>query len=196
MQIWDAFLKRQEERLGRDVLARWLRPLQVVHFDAFNLYLEAQDSFQIEWFEQHIRSRLKREFISSSGKPIKVHLALKQSALFQPRSNKFVAPVFPLTRNALDPRFTLESFIAKTKSAPVHRLFSELATQSNQFPFSPVYLVGPRGSGKTHLLTALTLALQSRGVSALYVRAETFTEHVVAAIRSGNMELFRKTIAM
>lgn len=193
MQMWDAFLQKQAEHLGADVLSRWLRPLKVVHFDAFNLYLEAQDSFQIEWFEQHIRPRLKTEFVSNSGKPIKVHLTLKQNASPQLSPHKPAAPPITLTRDALDPRFTLESFIAKTKSAPVHRLFSELSTQSNEFPFSPVYLVGPGGSGKTHLLMALALALQDRGVNALYVKAETFTEHVVAAIRSGNMAFFRKT---
>lgn len=193
MRAWDAFLQAQEVRLGGDVHARWLLPLVVVHFDAFNLYLEAQDVFQIEWFEQHIRPLLKTSLLSASGKPIKVHLTLKNALPSPSRELKLTAPSLALARDPLDPRFTLENFIAKTKGAPIVRLFSELATQSTPFPLSPVCLVGPAGSGKTHLLQALTQSLQARGVNALYVRAETFTEHVIAAIRSGHMGFFRKT---
>jgi chromosomal replication initiator protein len=58
--------------------------------------------------------------------------------------------------------------------------------------FNPIYLWGGCGSGKTHLLMALAHAFKKRGLNALYARAETFTEHVVAAIRSSEMQAFRK----
>ena len=51
MFLWDQFLAQLERELGRETVAKWLRPLKVIRFDAANLYLEAQDSFQISWFE-------------------------------------------------------------------------------------------------------------------------------------------------
>ena len=85
----------------------------------------------------------------------------------------------------------------------VYRLFCELTgynpiAEKYEQPvvalgaFNPIYLWGGSGSGKTHLLMALTHAFKQRGLNALYARAETFTEHVVAAIRSSEMQSFRK----
>ena len=40
---------------------------------------------------------------------------------------------------------------------------------------------------------ALSHAFKKRGLNTLYARTETFTEHVVGAIRNSDMQLFRKT---
>ncbi|MFI5334544.1 MAG: DnaA ATPase domain-containing protein, partial [Chlamydiales bacterium] len=56
---------------------------------------------------------------------------------------------------------------------------------------NPIFIHGESGAGKSHLLTAIGHALKERGLRLLFVRAETFTEHVVAAIRTGAMEEFR-----
>jgi chromosomal replication initiator protein len=85
----------------------------------------------------------------------------------------------------------------------VYRLFCELSGYDPEkailctpkmalATFNPIYLWGPPGSGKTHLLVALAHAFQQRGLTALYARAETFMEHVVTAIRSSEMQAFRK----
>lgn len=58
--------------------------------------------------------------------------------------------------------------------------------------FNPIYLYGPKDSGKTHLLTASAIYLQKKGKKIFFVRAETFTSHVVQAIRLGHMQQFRE----
>ena len=50
---------------------------------------------------------------------------------------------------------------------------------------------GPSGTGKSHLLVAIAHTLKQRSLKVVYTRAETFTEHVVSAIRSGEMSTFR-----
>jgi chromosomal replication initiator protein len=58
--------------------------------------------------------------------------------------------------------------------------------------FNPIYIYGNGGSGKTHLLMSLAHALKNQGLKIIYVRAETFTDHVVTAIRAGEMSVFRQ----
>ena len=58
--------------------------------------------------------------------------------------------------------------------------------------FNPIFIHGGSGSGKTHLLMAAAHAFRERGLQALYCRAETFTEHVVSAIRAAEMHQFRE----
>lgn len=195
MRAWEEFLKKQEELLGKNVVGQWLRPLQVVHFDSANLYLEAKDSFQVLWFEEHIRPLLKLHLLNNNFRPVKVHLTVAESAAQKPKKEKIKSSLPPLqfTFDALDASMTLDNFIIGEDNTIAARLLRELSEEKNKLGvFNPIYLWGGEGCGKTHLLIALTKAFQNKGLKAMYARAETFTEHVVSAIRSSEMQLFRK----
>lgn len=198
MHAWEEFLKKQESVLSKAVVEKWLHTLKVVHFDSGNLYLEAKDSFHILWFEEHIRPHLKSQFLNNNFRPIKVHITAPNNTLEAPPSRSFKkervkgAPPIQFIFDKLDENATLDNFIPGESNKIVFKLFSELIDSSTLGNFNPIYLWGSSGCGKTHLLMALTHALRAKGLNALYARAETFTEHVVAAIRSSEMQGFRK----
>ena len=59
--------------------------------------------------------------------------------------------------------------------------------QSSPLPSAPVYLWGPRGSGKTHLLRALAQACQSQGrVAGWWDAAKTDGSHTAATLEPFN----------
>ena len=76
MRAWENFLLAQEAELGKETVVKWLRTLKIVRFDACNLYLEAKDSFQTLWFEEHMRPKVLAKLFNGNNKPIKVHLTL------------------------------------------------------------------------------------------------------------------------
>lgn len=77
MQAWETFLTEQEKKFGKVSVQKWLRSLKIVQFDAANLYLEAEDSFQVSWFEEHIRPLLS-SLKNNNDRPIRVHLSSLQ----------------------------------------------------------------------------------------------------------------------
>lgn len=194
MQAWDDFLSAQEKRLGKATIDKWLRPLKTVHFDSGNLYLEAEGAFQLHWFEEHIRPRLAMQLVNNNHRPIKVHISLKEAQAGtkkgkgEPRKEPLV-----FFSDTLDKAATFESFIPPQDSLVSYRLLSELATSPSPEAPNPLFLWGETGTGKTHLLMALTQAFQKRGLKARYCRTETFTQHVVAAIRNSEMAQLRST---
>jgi chromosomal replication initiator protein len=196
MQAWEDFLAKQEALLGKQAVEQWLRPLKVVHFDSGNLYLEAKDSFQVLWFEEHIRPILKSQLLNNNFRSVKVHITASEEPS-TPKPSKYskkekgkTYPPLTFSFDPLDPSMTMENFVPGEANQLVFRLFSEL-TGTNP-PFNPIYLWGGSGCGKTHLLTALAHAFRKKGLNALYARAETFTEHVISAIRGSEMQSFRK----
>lgn len=207
MQAWKNFLKKKEQDLGKDAVQRWLRSLKIVDFDACNLYLEAQDSFQVLWFEEHIRPGLKIDFLNNNDRPIRVHLKVGNAESPDSRHTKKEDEreiASSLRFDRLDPHCTFASFIPTEGNRLAYRLLCELTgyypkDQSFRSPelehatFNPIYLWGPPGTGKSHLLMATAQALTNQGLLALYCRGETFTEHVVRAIRAGEMHTFRET---
>jgi chromosomal replication initiator protein len=193
MQAWDDFLIKLEPLLGNEVVEKWLRTMKVVHFDSGNLYLEAKDTFQILWFEEHVRSQLKSNLLNNNFRPIKVHITASEIAPAPTRTKPVPKQPTPLSYppDQLDPAMTLENFITGESNQILLKLIHELTT-SRKTAYNPIYIWGAPGCGKTHLLMALAQAFQKQGLTALYAKAETFTEHVVTAIRASEMQSFRK----
>jgi chromosomal replication initiator protein len=182
MKQWEKFITAQEKELGKEVVDRWLKPFKVVHFDAANLYLEARDAFQLSWFEEHIRPKLRKAFFNDNGRLIKVHL----SSPIPAKSKKAFKPRLDLAPDPLDPQSTFNTYIGNTISV---QLFKDALEKRSD---NPLYLFGPSGVGKSHLLMAAAHFFQQKKLSCFYVRTETFTQHVVSAIRNSAMEKFRQ----
>lgn len=187
MQMWDQFLSHLENELGRDTVERWVRPLKILRFDAANIYLEAEDSFQISWFEEHVRP-LCQKLVNNNGRGVRVNLS---SQTAKKTAFKGSDPVpFAIVPDPLESEMTLEHFLVRhPKNEIVYKLISEAAI----CPFNPVLIYGPSGSGKTHLLMAAAALLRGKGLNVFYVKASTFTEHVVQGIRKSNMQAVRGT---
>lgn len=190
MESWEQFLIAQEKELGKESVNRWLRTLKIVRFDACNLHLGASDSFQIAWFEEHIRKKTS-QLVNNNHRLIKVHLSLLQETDSAPASSKKnVKPAYPplnFKADLIDPLATFEHFIPGASNQILLTFFNNL----KEVQYNPLFLYGPQASGKTHLLMACAHHLRSQGKSVYYVHAETFTEHVVQAIRGFQMQEFR-----
>lgn len=212
MLAWEKFLAVQEIELGPETVQKWLKPLKVCKFDACNLYLQASDSFQILWFEEHVRPKVVSSLINNNNKRIKVHIALdKQNEIHTPgkqavktkNSHEPQTPKFNLTFDELDPHCTFQNLLPLSSNPLSFKyLFNMVgwdpdkrgyvSDQGELAAFNPLYLCGASGTGKTHMLMSIAHALRLQGMNVVYARAETFTEHVVTAIRAGEMGIFRQ----
>ncbi len=206
MQAWENFLKSQITEIGKEAVQKWLKPLKILRYDAQNLYLEAKDTFQALWFEEHIRPKTK-SITNNNNRPIRIHLAIANQVKVDPKKQKETPkqtiPPFKITFEELSPHCTFEQFLVHEGNLLVYKLLCKVtgydAESHKLIPgaaelvsFNPIFLHGPSGTGKTHLLMAAAQALKDRSLNVRYIRSERFTEHVVAAIRAGEMSAFRQ----
>jgi len=90
----------------------------------------------------------------------------------------------------LNPKYNFESFVV----GPSNRLAHAAALAVSDIPamaYNPLFLYGGVGLGKTHLLHAIGNSCQRKGLQALYVSSEQFTNDLINAIRTHNTEEFR-----
>ena len=216
MKQWQDFLSRQESEIGIETVNHWLRPLKIQHYDACNLYLEARDAFQILWFEEHVRKKVKDDFLNNNGKLIHIHLALpakgsqsqvpkKKVPIKKGSEKKGIPPKeYRFLPDEVDPLFTFANFVSHEKNLLAYRLLTEACSLNSETleelpstgeasAFNPIFLYGPSGCGKTHLLAATYHQLKKKGVRVVYSRAQTYVDHVIHAMRSHLMPDFRKT---
>lgn len=62
------------------------------------------------------------------------------------------------------------------------------------FTYNPLFIHGPSGLGKTHLLYAITNEIKKKksNVKIVYKKCEDFTNEMIGAIKSGTMSAFRE----
>lgn len=195
MKIWTDFLQKQEELLGKEIVDKWLRSFAIKQFDANNLYLETADPFQVAWFEEHVRSKTNRELLSYNGKPLKVHINANSAPLVKTKGKNTPFPSAPppvFHRDLIDLNREWKHLILSDQNAELFQFFTHLMNGSIPLgTFNPIYIWGQGGCGKTHLLMALASFFAKQGINTLYAKTDTFTEHVISAIRTSSMHSFR-----
>lgn len=125
------------------------------------------------------------------------------------------AAMTPLARSEAKPILAVHRDNSQTPSSPKpqRRQFANLAEfisgESNRLPlsaaqtaatrpgaYSPLTIVGPPGTGKTHLLEGIwrQVRLAQTLSRVLYLTAEQFTNHFLEAIRQSGMPSFRQKV--
>lgn len=90
-------------------------------------------------------------------------------------------------------RYTFETFIVGTNNRLAHA--ASLAVSENPGKaYNPLYVCGPSGLGKTHLLKAIEekIRIKFPKQKTLYASSETFTNDFINAIRTDSTGPFRK----
>lgn len=206
MEAWEKFVASQEAELGTETVQNWLKTLKVLHFDACNLFLEAKDAFQAMWFEEHIRQKISAKLFNNNRKKIKVHLTVanapskKLGAKAKDKDQAVAAStppaqLFKLSFDELDPCSTFDHYVVSDSNLLTYKLLSGISKDSPHEglqTFNPIFIHGGPGTGKTHLLMATAQALRSKNLHVIYSCTQTFTDHVVSAIRAGEMSVFRQ----
>jgi len=91
-------------------------------------------------------------------------------------------------------RYRLEDFVVGDSNRLAFNAGERLTEPGSSRQYSPLFIHGPCGLGKTHLLRGIAARFREHnpGATVLYLPAETFTNDYIADVRSGRIEAFRK----
>ena len=89
--------------------------------------------------------------------------------------------------------YTFDRFIVGQSNKFAHAAAVAVAEKPGA-AYNPLFIYGNSGLGKTHLLLAIGQAIREKNPSVKigYVKGDDFTNQMVASIREGNQEEFRK----
>jgi chromosomal replication initiator protein len=182
------------EALWRDIQARlrasvpdstfrlWLEPLRTVGTQGGILYLTAPEGIRT-WVERRYVS-LIRDALASTGAPFReIGFTGDQGGEGEERAPGDVE---------LNPSYTFERFVIGEGNRFAHAAALAVAEAPSE-AYNPLFLHGPPGLGKTHLLVAIAnyLGAYAPGLRVRYTTAESFTNEFVGALRSTGAEAFK-----
>jgi chromosomal replication initiator protein len=180
------------QRISRELRAQvpdftfhiWLEPLRLVSRRGRTLYIGAPQHIRTWVSELHLGT-LRTAAARTLGEGTDVEIV---PADFQPPAES--APVATETR--FNPRYTFGQFVIGDENHLAHAAALTVAELPAQ-AYNPLFIHGPPGLGKTHLLHAIGNYVErySDGLQVRYATVEEFTSDFVGALRRHDIDAFR-----
>ncbi len=182
-QIWETALGELQIEVNRSNYRTWLGSTVGLSYNNGDFVVGVPNAFVAEYLERNLRSLIEKVLTGLAQSKVKVnfHVGTREES---PKAKQENLPLF-------NPRYTFDSFIVGKSNEMAHAAALKVAEQPGQ-TYNPLFIHGPAGLGKTHLLQAIGHTAMAKGLNTLYVSAEQFTNEVVSAIREGRTEEFRK----
>src|SRR6185437_10530539 len=114
----------------------------------------------------------------------------------RPADDKTVRPnpVLTPSRDSLNPEYTFSTFVVGRNNEFAHAVSYSIAKNPGAENYNPLFIYGPTGMGKTHLLNAVGNHLKEHfpNLTICYCSAERFLNECISSIRRNEMYKFRK----
>jgi chromosomal replication initiator protein len=162
----------------------WLEPLEVVRLDS-NTVVIAAPAESRAWVEASFARLLAACAAAVLGSGTRIQLVARGSETPAP------APP-PRAREHFNPRFTFDQFVIGDANRLAHAAALAVAEMPG-LAYNPLFICGPPGLGKTHLLHSIANYVEEHGdgLTVRYTTAETFTDRFVGALHSGGLDAFK-----
>ncbi len=184
--VWAKVVNYIEERLDPIIVSNWLDDADIVELNEEFLILYSPSDFRREIIRRrcapYIQDALKEIFNSDAKLVVYGDEDLKG---YKEKDKKKPSMDF-------NPQFTFDSFVVGPSNRFAHGAAIAVANHPGDV-YNPLFIYGPPGVGKTHLLYAIANGIRKQNPDAniVYIKGDQFTIELIQAIQSGKNIEFR-----
>src|SRR4051812_17387842 len=180
---WDHMREEMRTEVTDFIFHVWLEPLKPAGRVGDSLFISAPGHVR-GWVRDRYGDLLRNAAARVEGTRVEVNLVDEDwappAAAAEPARRSS-----PAAAVGLNPKYTFEQFVICEGNRFAHAAALAVAELPGQ-AYNPLFLHGPPGLGKTHLLHAIGnyIARYGDGLTVRYATVETFTSEFVGALRS------------
>ena len=184
--VWAKIYGYMEEQLGSVVISTWFDDADVVELTEEHLILHSSSDYRreviLKRYTSYIQEALKVIFDSDAKLIV---FGDEELETYRSRGKQTTAMDF-------NPQFNFDNFVV----GPSNRFAHSAAIAVSNHPgdvYNPLFIYGPPGVGKTHLLYAIANGIRKTNPESkiVYIKGDQFTNELIAAIQSGKNIEFR-----
>ncbi len=195
--------------IGAEDFASWLEPLALRRIDGDCAVLEMPSRFMADWVKSHFGDSITAALAeriegvaqirveAGPGGPPATGPASTAATHGSDRSPAAASETVGLP--AFEPRYSFDQFVTGKSNELAINAAQTLANavgQGQSAGFNPLFLHGPTGLGKTHLMHAIGQSVMTRlpGARIVYLSAERFMVEFLAALRERETIRFKQRL--
>ena len=191
-QLWQKCLNEIKNRINRQSYTTWFKDTQGLPAEGSNLVVKIRNQFTADWMEQHHLKTIHDAMKQSLEVPMTLTFAVpKREGSYSytvPEMSRFKEHNHNKTSDDyhLNPKYTFDTFVV----GDFNRFSTAAATAVAEAPgknkYSPLYIYGGTGLGKTHLIQAIGHFIKEEDpqIKVLYVTSERFTSEFIGSLIS------------
>ena len=207
---------------GNKLLQTWFEPTDLIDVEDLSgkghrFKLGVPTELHKYWISENLFDRICSEISSLVQNPFEVELVVtgkslpvdleSRGALHQVMSsneeevvqeniiktNNLAAPQQGKRSDYLNPEYSFSTFVVGRNNEFAHATSYRIAQRPGSEGYNPLFICGPTGMGKTHLLHAVGNLIRESlpHIKISYVSAERFLNECISSIRRGEMDKFR-----
>lgn len=211
-QLWDECLAIIRDIVSPEQYDSWFAPISSVSFEDGKLTLRVPSHYFTEHLEGHYLKLLVPTLRRVYGDGIKLFYTYNQvseqpdtkvtmggnlpspaiPAVAPPAANPFETPVVEQFDSQLNPRYTFENYCGSSSNKIALAIAETIARDPKCKTFNPLFVFGPSGVGKTHLVQAIGIRIKERfpQTRVLYVTARLFESQYTFAVSRNRLNEF------
>ena len=184
--VWAKVLTHMENLLGTTVISTWFDDAEVVELTENKLVLYSPSEFRKDIIERrcatHILDAMKELF------DMNVELQVLTGDEVDEFRKKGKTPQFI----EYNPQFTFDRFVVGPSNRFAHAAAIAVANRPAE-TYNPLFIYGPSGLGKTHLLYAIAGEINYRhpDYNIIYIKGDQFTNEMIQSLQEGKNAEFR-----
>ncbi|NND03438.1 MAG: chromosomal replication initiator protein DnaA [Acidimicrobiia bacterium] len=213
---WEEFQDRLQDRVPAVAWQTWIEPLEAsLDEDGDALQLIAPSDFHRRWVADRYLGAIESAAVTVFGDSVEINLTALEGATFveeedaggpadrtttpeTPAATSTPTPsrsLPPLTRDfesSLIAKYTFDNFVVGPSNRFAHAAAMAVGEQPAS-QYNPLFIYGPAGLGKTHLLHAVGHQRKEMAADSVvrYVSSEQFFNEFINGIRQKKMEDFK-----
>lgn len=211
VELWQAGSTALRAQLSEGTWSTWFREVRPLRFDGGILVLAVPNAVACERIRSSYRGLLTDLLLDATGQELAIELVVESA----PREDAPVpipegrpavptasetTPVLPTVSEepptpwtALNRRYTFDQFVIGASNRFAHAAALSVAENPAR-SYNPLFIYGPAGLGKTHLLHAIGNYVRDvhKLTRVRYVSTETLMNEFVDAIRNNAGNAFRR----
>ena len=186
--VWAKVLSYLEDQLTAITISAYFDDAQVVELTEDQLILYSPSEFRrttiVRRYTDYIQDALKEIFDSDAKLVV---YGDEELASYKNKGQDKIA-----TAMDFNPQFSFDNFVV----GPSNRFAYNAAMAVTKTPgqvYNPLFIYGPPGIGKTHLLYAIANGIRKTdpNINIVYIKGDQFTNELITAIGSGKNIEFR-----
>ena len=184
---WPQVADKLAAAIGQHEYSTWFSGSALLSSDSDSITIGLPNAFVLAAAQRKHGAEVQRVVAAAAGRQL--HVIYQTLAAGADRGDPPVTPAAAPSPPILQAPYTLDGFVVGPENQLAHAAAQSIAEGNNSF--SPLFLHGPCGVGKTHLLRAIAAAV-GRDRRPIYCTLEQFTNQLVSALRNNSPESLRK----
>jgi len=184
--VWAKVLGHMESRLTPQVVSTWFDDTEILELTDEKLVLYSPSSFRKDIILRrcvgYIKEAMQEIF------QLNVDVVVLDDTEIEAYRGKSQKPEFI----EFNPQFTFDNFVVGSSNRFAHAAAVSVANNPAE-TYNPLFIYGPSGLGKTHLIYAIAHQIRTTRPSAkiIYIKGDDFINEFIELVRAGRGSEFR-----